>query len=129
MDAQSTYVSADAAPSQHRHAQAAASALAALHCHSGLAEPGELTGARLACSHELGLAEVHLGVLAHELLQHLLLLGLLAGGQAHLLLALVPHHLLHRLPRLRIQIRQLGVLRLHLLRVDLGLALQDALPP
>ena len=39
----------------------------------------------VSCSVEFALGEIHLRVLGHELLQHVLLLLLLAGGQAHLL--------------------------------------------
>jgi len=51
---------------------------------------------------------------SHEFLERLLFLGFLTSGQTHLLLALVKHHLLHSGPGLPVQIRELGVLRLHL---------------
>ena len=54
---------------------------------------------------ELAFAKVHFGVLLHELLQHVLLLLLVRGGQTHLLLALVVHHLLNQAARLAVQIR------------------------
>lgn len=53
-------------------------------------------------------------MLGHELLEHVLLLLLLTCGQAELLLALIPHHLLHSLARLGIQVSQLGIFRHHL---------------
>mmetsp|Transcript_4347 Transcript_4347/g.9414 ORF Transcript_4347/g.9414 Transcript_4347/m.9414 type:complete len:303 (-) Transcript_4347:164-1072(-) len=80
-------------------------------------------------SANLRLAEIHLRMLLHKLLEHVLLSLLVGGGKARRLLPLIIHHLLHRLPRVAVEIRQLGVLRLHLLRVDLGIAHDHRLPP
>jgi len=58
-------------------------------------------------SANLGLAEVHLGVLLHELFKHVLLALLVRRRQARRLLPLVVHHLLHRLARVSVEIRKL----------------------
>lgn len=65
----------------------------------------------------------------HKLLQHILLLLLVAGRLAHFLLALVVHHLLNHCARLAVQIAQLAVLGLNLGRVDLGRRGDDVRPP
>jgi hypothetical protein len=78
---------------------------------------------------ELGLAKVHFWVRVHELLEHVLFVLLLRGGQAHRLLALVVHHLLHSLARVPVKVAELAILRLHLLRVDLRVAFDHTLPP
>ncbi|CAN0854834.1 hypothetical protein LINGRAHAP2_LOCUS6031, partial [Linum grandiflorum] len=71
--------------------------------------------------------KLHLGHI--KLLQKLLLLNLLASWQPSLFLPLIKHHLLHRRPRLPIQIAQLALLRLHLPRVDLRSSFHQRLPP
>lgn len=58
----------------------------------------------------------------HELLEHILLLLLVGSGLAHGLLSLVVHHLLHSLSSLAIQVTELAVLGLHLLRINGGIA-------
>mmetsp|Transcript_5548 Transcript_5548/g.12094 ORF Transcript_5548/g.12094 Transcript_5548/m.12094 type:complete len:349 (-) Transcript_5548:261-1307(-) len=85
--------------------------------------------ARPMFSAHLRLAEVHLGMLLHELFEHVLLGLLLARGQPSSLLPLIEHHLLDRLARVAVQVGELGVLGLHLLRVDLGVAHNHAAPP
>lgn len=52
----------------------------------------KLSFARLA---HLGLGKVHFGVLLHELLQHVVLLLLVRGGQARSFLPLIVHHFFH----------------------------------
>mmetsp|Transcript_17310 Transcript_17310/g.53785 ORF Transcript_17310/g.53785 Transcript_17310/m.53785 type:complete len:236 (+) Transcript_17310:204-911(+) len=68
-------------------------------------------------------------MLRHELCKHVLLLLLLGRGQPELLLPLVVHHLLDRLARLAVEVREVGVLGLDFLRVDLGVADEDTFPP
>jgi hypothetical protein len=65
----------------------------------------------------------------HEGLELVLLLELVAGRESLLLLLLVEHHLLDGGARLGVEVAELGVLRLDLLGVDLGVALDDAVPP
>lgn len=64
-----------------------------------------------------------------ELLQQINLLLLITSRQAHLLLPLIKHHLLHHAPRLAIQIRQGRILRHDLGDVDLGRRGDDMRPP
>lgn len=64
-----------------------------------------------------------------EPLQHLQLLLLVARWQAHLLLPLVVHHLLHHPPRLAVQVRQLAVVGHDLGHVDGGGGGDDVRPP
>jgi len=64
-----------------------------------------------------------------ELLEQVHLLLIIAGGQAHLFLPLVEHHLLDHGARLAVQVAQLAVLRLDLARVDLGVVRQHVRPP
>lgn len=80
-------------------------------------------------SAEFGFGEVHLWMSIHECLELVLLLTLLARRFAHGFLLLIEHHFLNRLPRLSVQVRELGVLRLDLLRVDLDVSLKEAVPP
>mmetsp|Transcript_48404 Transcript_48404/g.148916 ORF Transcript_48404/g.148916 Transcript_48404/m.148916 type:complete len:237 (+) Transcript_48404:135-845(+) len=80
-------------------------------------------------SANLGLGEVHLRVLLHEALEHVLLVLLVGGGQPGRLLPLIVHHLLDGLARLAVEVGELRVLRLHLLRVNLGVAHKEAVPP
>ena len=68
-------------------------------------------------------------MLGHELFQNVLLLHFVCGGQAHLLLALVEHHLLDDASGLSIKVGQLRVLGLDLASVDVGVALDDRAPP
>ena len=65
----------------------------------------------------------------HECLEFVFLLELLTGRESFLLLLLIEHHLLDGLASRVIEVRQLRVLRLNLLGVDLGVALNDAVPP
>jgi hypothetical protein len=67
--------------------------------------------------------------LSHELLEHVLLLLLVAGWLAQLLLPLVEHHLLNHTPGLSIQITQLAILRLDLRDVYLRRRGDDVGPP
>lgn len=78
---------------------------------------------------DLGLAEIHLGVLLLELLEDIRLLLLVRGWQAVLLLPLVVHHLLDHAPRLAVEIGELGVFGLDLGDVDGGRAGDDVRPP
>ena len=68
-------------------------------------------------------------MLLHELLQLILLLQFVAGGQSLLLLTHIEHHLLHRRPSLSVQIGQLGGFGIDLLRVDFDIALDGSAPP
>ena len=68
-------------------------------------------------------------MLRHELLQHIVLLLLLARRLPLPLHLLVIHHLLHHPPCLAVQLTQLAVLGLDLLRVDLGRGCHDVGPP
>lgn len=85
---------------------------------------------------EFALGEVHLGMLLlesarkisykdiytyivvawHSLLEYVLLLAILTGGQAHFLLALIVHHFLHHAARLSIQIGQFRWFRIDFTR-------------
>mmetsp|Transcript_18320 Transcript_18320/g.50857 ORF Transcript_18320/g.50857 Transcript_18320/m.50857 type:complete len:365 (+) Transcript_18320:974-2068(+) len=65
-----------------------------------------------------------------EPLQRIELGLLVAGWQPHGLLALIVHHLLHRLPGLPIELAELGALGLDLLHVELdGIVLAHGVPP
>ncbi|KAB8336895.1 hypothetical protein FH972_021202 [Carpinus fangiana] len=90
--------------------------------HEGNYDPhAELTGSSVVSkglhlpSSHFGLGEVHFCRR-----KHVLLLLFVAVGEAHFLLALVVHHLLHHAPRLAIQVTQLAVLRRDLCGIDLG---------
>ena len=76
-----------------------------------------------------GITKIHLGVLGLELLEDVGLALVVRGGQAHLLLALVVHHLLDHAARLAVEVRQLAVLGLDLGHVDLGRARDHVGPP
>lgn len=78
---------------------------------------------------DFSLAKVHLWVLRLKVLEDPLGLHIVRGGEARRLLPLVEHHLLDHLAGLAVQGAELGVLGLHLLGVDLGLALDGAAPP
>lgn len=80
-------------------------------------------------SADLGVAEVHLGVLGLELLEDVGLALVVGGGQAELLLALVVHHLLDHAAGLAVEVGQLAVLGLDLGDVDLGGGGDDVRPP
>ena len=71
-------------------------------------------------SAHLCVAEVHLGMLLHKLLEHFLLLLLLTRRLPLSLHLLVVHHLLDHAPRLTVKITELAVLRYDLGCVDLG---------
>lgn len=78
----------------------------------------------------LRITEIHLRMLLLELLQHIHLLAIVTRRQAHLLLALIVHHLLDHAPRLAVQIPQLAVLGLDLRRVEVvGRVGRDGRPP
>lgn len=77
----------------------------------------------------LGVAEVHLGVLRLEFLEDVGLALIIRGGEAHLLLALVVHHLLDHAARLAVEVGQLAVLGLDLGHIDLGGARDHVGPP
>ena len=66
---------------------------------------------------------------SHELLELILLLLFVGRGQAGLLLSLIVHHFLNDAASVTIQVRQLRVLWLHLLSVDLDITLNDGTPP
>lgn len=68
-------------------------------------------------------------MLSLELFQKFFLLELIAGRLAHLLLALVKHHLLDHCPRLAVEIAQFAVFGSDLGGVDLGRRRDDMLPP
>lgn len=81
-------------------------------------------------SAHLDLGEIHLGVLFLKLLQGVQLGLLLARRLAHLLLALIPHHLLDHGPGFAVQVAQLAILGRDLGGVDLvGRVAHDAGPP
>lgn len=65
----------------------------------------------------------------HEGLKLVFLLELITGRETLLLLLLVEHHLLNGGASFGVKVRELGVLRLNLLSVDLWVALDDAVPP
>ena len=71
----------------------------------------------------------YLAITADSLFHDVLFLLVIAGGQSHLLLPLVVHHLLDHAARLTVQVRELGGLRLHLARVDLRVRLDQPAPP
>jgi hypothetical protein len=81
------------------------------------------------CLVELALAEVHLGVLRHELGHDILLLLVVACRQSHLLLSLVVHHLLHQTSRFTIEIGELRGLRVDLLGGDGKVGGDELVPP
>lgn len=83
----------------------------------------------LLLSVNLGIAEVHLGVLLLELLEDIHLLLLVARRQACLLLTLVVHHLLDHSPGLAVEVRQLAVLGRDFGDVNLGRVCHDVCPP
>jgi len=83
----------------------------------------------VSSSAEFGFREVHLGVSLHEGLKLRLLLAFLTGGLTQSFLLLVKHHFLNSLSCLTIKVGELGVLRFHLLRVDLDVTLKETLPP
>ncbi|KAK5631590.1 hypothetical protein RRF57_007304 [Xylaria bambusicola] len=64
-----------------------------------------------------------------EFLEDVSLLLVIRGREAHLLLALVVHHLLDHAARLAVEVGQLAVLGLDLGDVDLGGACDDVGPP
>ena len=68
-------------------------------------------------------------MLFHELRQHILLLLLITTGLPLALHLLIIHHLLDHAARLAVQLRQLRVLRLDFLHVDLGCGRDDVGPP
>mmetsp|Transcript_18850 Transcript_18850/g.48582 ORF Transcript_18850/g.48582 Transcript_18850/m.48582 type:complete len:235 (+) Transcript_18850:284-988(+) len=65
----------------------------------------------------------------HELLEHILLVLLLRCGQPHLFLPLVVHHLLDSLAGLAVEVGELRVFWLDLLRIDLRVTDKHTLPP
>lgn len=80
-------------------------------------------------SSHLRIGKVHLRVLLLELLEDVELLLLVAGGLAHLLLALVEHHLLDHAAGLAVEVAEVAVLGLDLGGVDLGGGGHDVGPP
>ena len=64
-----------------------------------------------------------------KLLQQVHLLLLIARRLAHLLLPLVPHHLLHHAAGIAVQVAQLAVLWCDFGGVDLGCRGDDVRPP
>lgn len=65
----------------------------------------------------------------HESLKFVTLFELFGSWQALLLLLLIEHHLFDYAASLAVQVGQLGVLRLDLLRVNLSVAFKYAVPP
>lgn len=65
----------------------------------------------------------------HEGFQFVALFEFLGSGKPFLLLLLVEHHLFDDATSLAVQVRQLGVLGLDLLRVNFLVANEDAVPP
>ena len=66
---------------------------------------------------------------SHEILEFILLQELIARWKTLLLLILIEHHLLDCRASLSVKIRELRVLRLYLLSVDLSVTLNDTVPP
>ena len=64
-----------------------------------------------------------------ELLQNIQLFLLIRRWQVQRLLPLIKHHFFDSLARITVEISQLGIFRLNLLRVDGRVAFQDAVPP
>lgn len=85
-------------------------------------------GAGLPLTH-FRLAEVHLRVLLHELLQHVLFLLFLTCRLPLPFHLLIIHHLLDHASRLTIQIAQFRVLRLDLCNIYLGCGCHNVCPP
>jgi hypothetical protein len=67
--------------------------------------------------------------LIHKLLQHVLLLLLIASGLSHLLLPLVIHHFLNHASSLSIKVTQSAVFRLNLGNINLRRRCYDVGPP
>jgi len=65
----------------------------------------------------------------HESLELVLLLNLITSGQSLLFLLLVKHHLLDGGASFAIQVRELRILGLNLLCINLGVALDHTVPP
>ena len=80
-------------------------------------------------SREFAFRKIHLGMLLHKLFEHVLLLLLVRGGQAHLLLPLVVHHLLHQSAGLAVQVGQFARLRVDLFGADLRVRRDEFAPP
>lgn len=78
---------------------------------------------------ELGFAEIHLGMLLHELREHVLLLLILAGGQAHLLLSLIVHHLLDQRTGFAVQVGELRGLRVDFSCGNRRVGGDESIPP
>ena len=68
-------------------------------------------------------------MLLHKLLQHILLLLLIARRLTHFLLTLIIHHLLDHCARRAVQVAEFAVLGLDLGRVDFGRRRHDVGPP
>lgn len=80
-------------------------------------------------SAELGIGEIHFRMSFHELSQLVLLFLFFRGREALLFLLLIVHHLFYSGASLSIKVRELGVLRVNLLSVNLGVSLDDTVPP
>lgn len=80
-------------------------------------------------STNLGIAEIHLGMLLHEFLQQILLLLLVTARFPLALHFLVVHHFLDHSSGLTVQFRQLGIFGLDLGHVNLGRRRHDVRPP
>mmetsp|Transcript_43231 Transcript_43231/g.90527 ORF Transcript_43231/g.90527 Transcript_43231/m.90527 type:complete len:232 (+) Transcript_43231:70-765(+) len=78
---------------------------------------------------EFAFRKVHFRMLLHKLLQHILLLLLLACRQTKSFLPLIIHHLLNGLTRISVEIRKRAVFGLNLARIDLCISHHDTFPP